>query len=181
MRCLPRAWEELSQDGALPLVVRSSSPEEDTRDSSLAGQFDSVLGVRGWEEFLAAVRTVLGSARRPDGGSAPMAVLVQPMLEARVGGVLFGADPVAGRTDRLLVSAVRGGPDKLVSGERTGTHYRLSRRGRLFRTESAESSDSAPLLTASELRRLARLARRAARVFGGPQDIEFGFDTADRL
>ncbi|UUU21233.1 PEP/pyruvate-binding domain-containing protein [Streptomyces sp. DSM 40750] len=280
---LPRAWDELSQHGARPLVVRSSSPQEDTRESSLAGQFDSVLDVRGWEEFCAAVRTVLGSARRPDGGSAPMAVLVQPMLRARVGGVLFGADPVAGRTDRMLVSAVRGGPDTLVSGEQPGTSYWLSRWGRLLRTEStelsepgkpgesgelkesaqpteqavsreptqatepaaprraadpresAQTSESAaprdtaglnewagqtestgarqtigarqstgtrqtigarqstasdhpllvasdhPLLTASELRRLARLARRAARVFGGPQDIEFGFDEDGRL
>ncbi|WP_307835333.1 PEP/pyruvate-binding domain-containing protein [Streptomyces adelaidensis] len=208
---LPRAWEELSRHGARPLVVRSSSPQEDTRDSSLAGQFDSVLDVRGWAAFRAAVRVVLDSARRTDGGGAPMAVLVQPMLRARVGGVLFGADPVAGRTDRMLVSAVRGGPDTLVSGEQPGTSYWLSRRGRLLRTEPAETAEPTgtresasaaesigtresaatvepgeatgadPLLTASELRRLARLARRAARVFGGPQDIEFGFGEDGRL
>ncbi|GHH85275.1 PEP/pyruvate-binding domain-containing protein [Streptomyces capitiformicae] len=189
-----RAWEELSSHGTHPLVVRSSSPHEDTQDSSLAGRFDSVLDVRGWEEFRAAVRTVAGSARQPDGFTAPMAVLVQPMLRARAGGVLFGADPVAGRTDRLLVSAVRGGPDTLVSGDQPGTSYWLSRWGRLLRTETAETeTESAevepssptptghPLLTASELRRLARLARRAARVFGGPQDIEFGFDDDGRL
>ncbi len=52
-----------------------------------------------------------------DGTVAPMAVLVQPMLTARVGGVMFGTDPVAGRADRMLVSAVRGGPDRLVGGE----------------------------------------------------------------
>ncbi|WP_406195811.1 PEP-utilizing enzyme [Streptomyces europaeiscabiei] len=277
---LLRAWDELSRHGARPLVVRSSSPQEDTEESSLAGRFDSVLDVRGWEEFRAAVRTVLDSARQPDGDTAPMAVLVQPMIRARVGGVLFGADPVAGRTDRMLVSAVWGGPDTLVSGEQPGTSYGLSRWGRRLRTESvdlteptepmeragprdspgpresegpgkavepgdtagstrsarprdaaeppeslkprdaakppesvrpkdatkppesvrpkgtaeppesvrsAESSGARrttgpePLLTASELRRLARLARRAARVFGGPQDIEFGFDEDGRL
>ncbi|MDX3688989.1 PEP/pyruvate-binding domain-containing protein [Streptomyces europaeiscabiei] len=248
---LLRAWDELSRHGARPLVVRSSSPQEDTEESSLAGRFDSVLDVRGWEEFRAAVRTVLDSARQPDGDSAPMAVLVQPMIRSRVGGVLFGADPVAGRKDRMLVSAVWGGPDTLVSGEQPGTSYRLSRWGRRLRTEpvglpeptestepmeragprgsagprepegpsegpgeaegprnAAEPPESArpkgtagppesvrsagssgarrttgpePLLTASELRRLARLARRAARVFGGPQDIEFGFDEDGRL
>ncbi|MER5514934.1 PEP/pyruvate-binding domain-containing protein [Streptomyces sp. NPDC002763] len=102
---LRRAWLELSGGGGRPLVVRSSSPQEDTRSSSLAGQFASVLGVRGWADFGTAVRTVLDSARRPDGTVAPMAVLVQPMLTVRVGGVMFGADPVAGRADRLLVSA----------------------------------------------------------------------------
>ncbi|MEU6031317.1 PEP/pyruvate-binding domain-containing protein [Streptomyces tauricus] len=175
---LRRAWLRLSDGGALPLVVRSSSPQEDTQESSLAGQFASVLDVRGWRAFRAAVRTVLDSAHRPDGSVAPMAVLVQPMLTARVGGVLFGADPLAGRSDRLLVSAVRGGPDSLVSGEQPGTNYWLTRRGRLSHTapEGAE-----PLLGACELRRLARLARQARGVFGGPQDIEFGFDTAGRL
>jgi len=169
---LRRAWRDLSDSGARPLVVRSSSPQEDTEQSSLAGQFASVLDVRGWSDFCTAVRTVLDSAHKPDGSTAPMAVLVQPMLTARVGGVMFGADPVEGRTDRMLVSAVRGGPDSLVSGEQAGTDYWLSRRGRLLRTEPPTAD---ALLTPSELRRLARLARRVRQVFGGPQDIEFGF------
>ncbi|WP_411148870.1 PEP/pyruvate-binding domain-containing protein [Streptomyces sp. A30] len=248
---LRRAWHELSEGGARPLVVRSSSPQEDTEESSLAGQFASVLDVRDWPDFRTAVQTVLDSARRSDGSTAPMAVLVQPMLSARVGGVLFGADPVEGRADRMLVSGVRGGPDSLVSGEQGGANYWLSRRGRILRTERPETDGSppqphpagtdgtppsrfgladteplvvrsdvsetdAPLprsappetdspptrsapqgtdsppthptpqftdspLTRSELFRLARLARRARRVFGGPQDIEFGFDEDGRL
>ncbi|WP_225891135.1 PEP/pyruvate-binding domain-containing protein [Streptomyces dioscori] len=178
---LRRAWLRLSDGGdggALPLVVRSSSPQEDTQESSLAGQFASVLDVRGWHDFRAAVRTVLDSAHRPDGSVAPMAVLVQPMLTARVGGVLFGADPLEGRHDRMLVSAVRGGPDALVSGEQPGTTYWLTRRGRLARIGPGGAE---PLLGTAELRRLARLARQARGVFGGPQDIEFGFDAAGRL
>ncbi|MEU7419441.1 PEP/pyruvate-binding domain-containing protein [Streptomyces antibioticus] len=186
---LRRAWDDLSDGGTLPLVVRSSSPREDTEGSSLAGRFASVLDVRGWPAFRAAVGTVLDSARLPDGSTAPMAVLVQPMLGARAGGVMFGADPVAGRSDRMLVSAVHGGPDSLVGGERTGTGYWLSARGRLLRTEQAEQPEhpeegpleKGPPLTRSELARLVRLARRARKVFGGPQDIEFGFDTDGRL
>ncbi|MFD3928510.1 PEP/pyruvate-binding domain-containing protein [Streptomyces sp. NPDC058614] len=180
---LRHAWHELSGGGARPLVVRSSSPQEDTQESSLAGQFASVLDVRGWRDFRTAIRTVLDSAQRPDGSTAPMAVLVQPMLRARVGGVLFGADPVEGRADRMLVSAVRGGPDTLVSGEQPGTNYSLNRWGRALRTEppSGTSPEDEPPLTSAQLRSLARLARRARRVFGGPQDIEFGFDGDGRL
>ncbi|MGI5453909.1 PEP/pyruvate-binding domain-containing protein [Streptomyces sp. CA-249302] len=175
---LRRAWDELSEGGVLSLVVRSSSPQEDTQESSLAGQFASVLDVRGWRGFRSAVRAVRDSALRPDGVTVPMAVLVQPMLVARAGGVMFGADPVEGRADRMLVSAVRGGPESLVSGEQAGINYWLSRSGRLLRTEPA---DAEALLTRRELFRLARLARRARRVFGGPQDIEFGFDGGGRL
>ncbi|MDT3397815.1 PEP/pyruvate-binding domain-containing protein, partial [Streptomyces sp. B1866] len=171
-----QAWQELSAGGTRPVVVRSSSPHEDTDASSMAGRFASVLDVRTWEEFRTAVRTVLDSARDPDTGEpVPMAVLVQPMLTVRAGGVLFTADPLAARYDRMLVSAVRGGPDALVSGARSGTDYRLTPRGRLLRTDPGEPGDDRPL-GRCELRRLARLARRAERVLGGPQDIEFGFD-----
>ncbi|MGW0760094.1 PEP/pyruvate-binding domain-containing protein [Streptomyces sp. NPDC002814] len=175
---LREAWQRLSYGGTRPLVVRSSSPQEDTEESSLAGQFDSVLDVRGWRDFRTAVQTVLDSAHRPDGSTAPMAVLVQPMLTARVGGVVFGADPVEGRSDRMLVSAVRGGPDSLVSGAQTGTDHWLSRGGRVRRTQEPEGGSP---LTRTELFRLARLARQARQVFGGPQDIEFGFDEDGRL
>ncbi|WP_328503599.1 PEP-utilizing enzyme [Streptomyces sp. NBC_00457] len=175
---LREAWQRLSYGGTRPLVVRSSSPQEDTEESSLAGQFDSVLDVRGWRDFRTAVQTVLDSAHRPDGSTAPMAVLVQPMLTARVGGVVFGADPVEGRADRMLVSAVLGGPDSLVSGARTGTDHWLSRSGRVRRTQAPEGGSP---LTRTELFRLARLARQARQVFGGPQDIEFGFDEDGRL
>ncbi|UED84259.1 PEP/pyruvate-binding domain-containing protein [Streptomyces profundus] len=162
-------WRRLSDEGRRPLAVRSSSSAEDTADSAMAGRFVSVLDVRGLDAFRAALRAVRESAAAVEGPPAPMAVLVQPMLECRVGGVLFGADPVAGRTDRLLLSALPGGPDRLVSGAAQGESARLTPRGRpLDDTVSG-------LLARAELRRLAALARRTRRIFGSPQDIEFGF------
>lgn len=38
-----------------------------------------------------------------------MAVLVQWLVRPVLGGVLFGVDPVTGRSDRRVVTAVRGG------------------------------------------------------------------------
>ncbi|WP_405655699.1 PEP/pyruvate-binding domain-containing protein [Streptomyces sp. RK9] len=191
LRC---AWRELSDNGARPLVVRSSSAHEDGAESSLAGLFETVLDVHGWDAFTDAVRRVLRSAHRvpvrqvpahvgqeADGPArADMAVLVQPMVRAVVGGVMFGADPLTGRHDRVLVSAVPGGPDRLVDGSADGVRYHLTRHARLVRTEPAEPR-GARLLDRGRLRRLVRLARLAQREFGGPQDIEFGFDADDRL
>jgi pyruvate,water dikinase len=191
---LRRAWRQLGGAEGRSLVVRSSSVHEDTDESSMAGRFDSVLDVRGWEAFADAVGTVLESARRVqvlygnDGHQARrpaepldgMSVLVQPMLRSATGGVMFGADPVAGRTDRMLVSAVRGGPDQLVDGSTQGVRYQLTSMGRLVGTEPAESRHSR-ILGRRQLTRLVRLARRTHRVFGGPQDMEFGFDAGRRL
>lgn len=178
------AWAELSQDGQLPLVVRSSSTVEDLGDSSMAGRFESVVGVRGRSEFTRAVDVVIGSrAGAADGsdslsGDEPLAVLVQPLLEARCGGVLFGIDPVSGREDRLVVAVTAGGPDRLVSGEVDGSRYELDRSGR--RVAHTPGDGGAPL-SRRRLRELARLATRVQEVFDGPQDVEWAVDGVGRL
>ena len=146
----------------------------------MAGVFESVLGIADEASFTDALDTVLGSgedARRHGLVDAPMAVLVQPMLEPRWGGVLFGADPLTGRRDRLVVAAVRGGPAALVSGEVDGWTAVLDLRGRVqeVRSASATRADGPP---APALRSLARLAARANAAYGGPQDIEWALDDA---
>lgn len=45
------AWRAVSEDDALSLVVRSSSTVEDLGESSMAGRFESVVGVRGLGAF----------------------------------------------------------------------------------------------------------------------------------
>ncbi|MCZ2857294.1 PEP/pyruvate-binding domain-containing protein [Blastococcus sp. VKM Ac-2987] len=178
------AWGELTGDGRRSLVVRSSSTVEDLGDSSMAGRFESVVGVDGPEEFRRAVDVVIASRETAAAGSdtltgrEPLAVLVQPLLDARSGGVLFGIDPVSGREDRLVVAAVSGGPDRLVSGDVDGDRYELDRSGR--RTDVTRG-DGGVRLRRPQLQALADLARRTARVFGGPQDVEWAFDEQGRL
>jgi pyruvate,water dikinase len=164
------AWAELSEQGSRSLVVRSSSTVEDGADSSMAGRFTSVLDVRGWDGFVDAVRTVVRSGEVVHEGlpvAGRMAVLVQRFLEPEAGGVMFGADPVTGRRDRLVVAAVPGGPDQLVSGEVDGVTVTLTRRGKVV-----ESTGRLPAVDARR-RELVALAARAAEVFGGPQDVEW--------
>jgi rifampicin phosphotransferase len=167
------AWQQMSDDGRRPVVVRSSSTNEDGGTSSMAGVFTSVLNVTDRTSFVEAVDEVLASARSGRLSGAPMAVLVQPQLMPRWGGVLFGADPISGRTDRLLLSACEGGPDRLVSGLDDGWTAMLSPRGRVV---EAEAADGALGIPARALRALAQVAKRAAAAFGGPQDIEWAID-----
>ena len=179
---LKTAWRTLSFDGSRTLVVRSSSTAEDGNESSMAGMFTSLLDIDGWDEFLNAVETVLRSGKVIDlgghqTGSAPMAVLVQPHLEAVTGGILFGMDPVTGRRDHLAVVSASGGPDALVSGEVEGVHHLMRKNGRLV----GRHDRSQDLLSLRRRRALAQLAARAEHHFGGPQDIEWAFDEAGVL
>jgi pyruvate,water dikinase len=168
------ALRELTRGHPGPLVVRSSSTAEDTEHSSMAGRFRSVLGVDGWDGVVAAVRAVRDSAvlddDRPD-QARPLAVLVQPQIPARHGGVLFGADPVDGDRGHLVVEVVPGNPNTLVSGEATARHLVLSRSGRRL-----SSLGDGPAPGRRERRALASLAGRAARLFHGPQDVEWAYD-----
>ena len=167
------AWATLSDEGRRPLAVRSSSTIEDGTTSSMAGMFTSVLDVVGWPATLDAVQLVLDSS-----GDEPMAVLLQPMLEPELGGVLFGVDPVSGRSDRMLVESVPGGPASLVSGLRSGTRHVLSRRGRLVESDEGRGARS---LTRGKRRALAAVAASTERAFGGPQDIEWAFTSDGAL
>ncbi len=159
------------------LVARSSSVVEDTAQSSMAGQFASVIGVHGFDAFVAAVAAVLDSRARAGAADEPIAVLVQPLIDPAFGGVMFGIDPVTGRTDRRVISAVRGGPEPLVSGEVDGSRYVLHAEGKVLRFDANDG----PPLARSDRQRLVTLSGDVARVFGGPQDVEWAIDTDGTL
>ncbi len=159
------------------LIVRSSSVIEDTTHSSMAGQFATVAGIRGLHALEEGVQAVLDSRAQAGAERTPMAVIVQPMIEPRYGGVLFGVDPVTGRSDRRVVSVVEGSPEPLVSGAVAGARYTLDTLGRVLDTERGDG----PKVHARLLRRLTGLAARVSDVFGGPQDVEWAIGTGGEL
>ena len=151
------------------LVARSSSVVEDTADSSMAGQFESVIGIEGFDAFVAAVTEVLDSRVRAGAADEPIAVLVQPLIDPRFGGVMFGCDPVSGRSDRRMITAIHGGPDPLVSGEVDGSRYLVDLKAKVLEHELNDGAE----LPATGLRQLVSLSNQVADVFGAPQDVEW--------
>ena len=143
----------------------------------MAGQFESVIGITGFDAFADAVQRVLDSRERSGAAGTPIAVLVQPLIDPLHGGVMFGIDPVSGRTDRRVVSAVDGGPERLVSGEVDGSRYVLDPRGRALEFAAGDG----PTLTHAQLRRLVALSSAVAQVFGGPQDVEWAIEHDGRV
>ena len=122
-----------------------------------------------------------------------MAVVVQRMVEPDVSGVLFTVDPAKGRRDRMIVEAVLGLGEGVVSGQLTPDHYALARDGRVKRTRVAPQPyaivhdpaggvreealpaerGAAQKLTEAQLARLAGVGRELEERLGGPQDIEW--------
>ena len=119
----------------LAVSVRSSGAAEDGVEHSFAGQFTSLLNVRGQESLLDACRQVIASgfsaraiAYRMNAGLAPfdfdLAVLVQVMVPAEAAGVLFTVDPSRPESGRMLISAVPGLGTTAVGGEVPADLYR---------------------------------------------------------
>lgn len=190
-----RLFEAYRELGAPPVAVRSSAAGEDGAADSFAGQYDTVLNVAGDDALEAAVWQCLRSARsrraraygarrgpaqvdRERPGSGDMAVIVQQMVDARAAGVVFTVDSVTGRRDRLVVDAVEGLGEALVSGHAAPDHYALDSRDRVARQELVGDR---PILTPSQLGRIAREARAAERAAGHPMDLEWALDREGRL
>jgi pyruvate,water dikinase len=123
--------------GAGKVAVRSSAIGEDSGDASFAGQYETVLNVEGAEALRAAIEACVrslsnarASAYRDEklgAGQVQMNVVVQRMVDARAAGVLFTANPINARRDQVVVDAVPGLGEALVSGRATPDHWILRR------------------------------------------------------
>jgi phosphohistidine swiveling domain-containing protein len=182
-RALPEAVERALLkvadhfEGA-PLAVRSSAEAEDLRGSSFAGQYDTVLGVRGAAELTEAVRRVWASAssarvaayreRQRPGAPTAMAVLIQRLIQAETAGVAFSADPVTGDPSTTIVEAVVGLGDRAVAGAITPERWRVDMEG-----EPRREGPAPAVMDRRRAEGVIALARRAASHLGQPQDVEW--------
>jgi phosphohistidine swiveling domain-containing protein len=177
LESLAPALDEICPHGEL-FAVRSSARDEDGTEHSFAGQLDSFLQV-SCEDVPARIAAVWASAtservlhyRRERGIDAPPGlpgVLIQRMVTSELSGVAFGADPVTGDRDTVIMSAVEGLGDALVSGQAEGQTYRLGPDRQVTR-----EFEATPILTEDQVGEIAALTRRTGAHFGRPQDVEW--------
>lgn len=190
---------DFAQLGAQTAAVRSSAAAEDGVKASFAGQFDTFLGVNaaGLRQAVLDCLASAGNARAAAyaGGAAQrVAAIVQEMVDAEVSGVAFSCDPVSGDRNSVIVEAVYGLCEPLVSGKVTPDHYVLARPGFELRGQTvapqeellavdpsggtaarpvAEALRAAPKLDAAALRLVGAAAARAENLFDAPADIEW--------
>lgn len=190
------------------VAVRSSAADEDGAHASAAGQYETVLGVVGTDDVVAATlacrtsatgrraaayRAATGGAASPS-GTPEVAVVVQRLVDARAAGVLFtGPDgrTVVEASWGLGESVVQGAvdPDRFTveAGRITGRHAG-SKRARVDRSASGTSTRAVdpadrrrPCLDDGAVLRVAALGERVAALLGGPQDVEWAVDDDGRL
>jgi len=116
------------------VAVRSSATAEDLPEASFAGQQRTFLNVQGEKEVVAAVRECWASLFEAraiyyrhhqgfDHLKVGLAVPVQKMVESHTSGVMFTIEPVTNDNGKVVVEAVFGLGEALVSGEVTPDLY----------------------------------------------------------
>ena len=177
---LDDCYRELGKD---KVAVRSSALGEDGDDASFAGQYDTVLNVSGTEQLRLAIERCVASVANErarsyqqthtDGDEITMNIVVQAMVDARAAGVVFTADPVSARRDLLVIDAVAGLGEALVSGEATPDHYGVHSNGVIVRRQLTGTQ---AILSDAEIELIAAQARAAAVHEGVPLDLEWAID-----
>lgn len=198
------AYEQLDSEAGV--AVRSSACAEDSEAASFAGQQETYLNVRGKDDVLERVKDCWASffseralfyrSRKGSLADVGMAVVVQRQLAPDRSGVMFTIDPVRRRRDQMMIEAVWGLGEAVVSGQATPDHYVVSRDGvvkqaRISVQEFAVRADAsggvrryaltaeeggARVLDDSDLASLATVGRQLEAHFGQPLDVEWAYE-----
>ncbi len=196
------AYHRLGDD--VNVAVRSSGTTEDSGEASFAGMNETFTNVRGDHDLLTrlvdcwaslygrrvmAYRASAGMTEEPT-----IAVIVQQMIASERSGIMFTADPTTGERDHLVVEAILGQGEAIVSGMvepdtylvrksplavmsvRVGVQTKKIVRGADGADQTIELSPDEGghrVLTDAEVLDLARLGQAVEEHYGTPQDIEW--------
>lgn len=178
--------EEMARHGAMSWAVRSSATDEDGGEATYAGIYATVLGVTA-EGLGAAVlacwaspwtATALSYHERSRSSRPPaMAVVLQPMLAPRAAGVAYSRHPVTGRPDLVVINAVPGLAEPLVSGRVIPDQFIVRTGGvsELIKRHQADGEQARSALSDSDAIHLAEQVRAIEQQLGHPVDVEWAF------
>ena len=175
---------EISQRGGARWAVRSSATDEDADDATFAGLYTTVLDVPAdglpaaildcwasiWTTAVVVYHERIGRREAP-----AMAVVLQPMLEPRSAGVAYSRHPVTGRPDVVVINAVRGLAEPLVSGRAIPDQVvvRTGDTPQIIERHPADAGRSQPALQDGDALRLAEHIRSIEQKLGRPVDVEW--------
>ena len=191
------------------VAVRSSATAEDLPEASFAGQQRTFLNVQGEEDVVTAVQGCWASLFEAraifyreqhgfDHFKVGIAVPVQKMVESEASGVMFTIEPVTSDTSKIIIEAVFGLGEAIVSGEVTPDLYIIDKDGlkistkkigkqewQLIRNPTADdkeaniqvslppSTQTQQKLADDDIIKLAKLGKQIEDHYEFPQDIEW--------
>lgn len=183
-------------------AVRSSAVNEDSKEKSFAGQFDTFLYINKndvikkiKEVYMSAFSKRIETYRKENNIqeiSIP-SVIVQKMVNSEKAGVAFGANPVNSNVKEVVVTAVYGLGSGLVDGVATSDTYTISNNevkkeiaekdfchrlenDVVIQKQVDEELKQKQVLTDEQILEVKELVQKASDFFGRYQDIEWAYE-----
>lgn len=175
-----------------PLVVRSSAIGEDSEKASAAGQYESILNITNKQQLQDAITRCFSSYDNPAAQAYrrdrqlpenSMAVVIQEQIKGVFSGVAFSRDPVNPSQNFVVIEALPGDCNRIVSGQFTPEQYRVFV-PEIENLENWQKPENLQLTVEGEgdippalIQEVAYLARHIETKYHGiPQDIEWSYD-----
>lgn len=196
------------------VAVRSSATAEDLPEASFAGQQRTFLNIHGSDDVVAAVQDCWASLFEAraifyrihhhfDHLKIGIAVPVQRMVQSEASGVMFTLEPVTNNQMHIVIEAIRGLGEAIVSGEVTPDLYKVDKKElriidkkiskqewKLMRNawradghseanvkvEISPSEQGKQNITDKEILALAHLGKQIEAHYNFPQDIEWAIE-----
>ncbi|MBS3126663.1 phosphoenolpyruvate synthase [Candidatus Woesearchaeota archaeon] len=199
---------DLIQGKDVFVAVRSSATAEDLPSLSFAGQQATYLNVKGKENVVSAVLACWASlftARAiyyREKNKFPhlkvlISAIVQKMVNSSHSGVMFTVNPSTNNPDEIVIEAVYGLGEMIVSGEVNPDLYIIDKNTKsikkievkkqelgLFRNEQGKNErqkipkdeQTRQVIDEKQIKELARLGKKLEDHYGKPQDIEWAIE-----
>ncbi|MBT6773772.1 phosphoenolpyruvate synthase [Candidatus Woesearchaeota archaeon] len=190
------------------VAVRSSATAEDLPEASFAGQQATYLNVKGNAKVMTAVRACWASLftaraiyyrtkNKFEHDKVLISAIVQKMVNSDKAGIMFTINPSTNQEDEIVIEAVYGLGESIVSGSVNPDTYIVDKKTKeiksmkikkqewgLFRNEQGENEKQdipdnekeRQIIPDSEIKELARLGRRIEEHYGKPMDIEWAIE-----
>ncbi len=189
------------------VAVRSSATAEDLPGMSFAGQMETYLNIRGEAQVLEAVKRCWASLwtaraigyrvlRGIEFEGLNLAVVIQELVPAEAAGIMFTADALTGRSDRVTINAAWGLGEAVVGGKVTPDTYTVDKiSGKVVQQQISqkdrmsvpnvkgtqeqpvpEDQRSRAVLKPSQAAGLARMGVKIEELYQQPMDIEWALE-----
>ncbi|PIN76519.1 phosphoenolpyruvate synthase [Candidatus Woesearchaeota archaeon CG10_big_fil_rev_8_21_14_0_10_36_11] len=199
---------ELVEGKEVFVAVRSSATAEDLPNASFAGQQATYLNIKGKDNVVVAVLACWASLftaraiyyrekNNFDHSKVLISAIVQKMVNSDRSGIMFTVNPATNIENEIIIEAVYGLGEMIVSGQVNPNLYIIDKKTReikkievkkqevgLFRNELGENekqdipknNQTTQVLTDAQIKELARLGKKIEEHYGLPQDIEWAIE-----
>lgn len=193
------------------VAVRSSATTEDLEGASFAGQQETYLNIKGsaqlieavkkcWASLFTARATYYRSKRGFKHEESLIAVIVQKMVNSDKSGVTFTLNPTTNNLNEIVIEAVFGLGEGIVSGTIAPDRYVIDKntmqikeriiaskpiyitKGRTGATVAADlplEKQKEAVLDTREILRLADYAKKTEEHYNVPQDMEWAIESGN--